>query len=237
MIDNGNESPRAAAVIDPGQAQPVLETLDQYGLALAAILITHHHADHTGGIEDLVMQAPWLEGQMPLVYGPTKDPINGLTRRVGQGDVVEIEPLNARFSVLEIPGHTLGHIAYFGFCGSSDPVLFCGDTLFAAGCGRVFEGTPEQMWNSLQTLASLPGDTAVYCAHEYTLSNLKFAAHALPDHAAIQTRLESVSQLRKENRMTVPSSIEQELLTNPFLLCNSAHEFAQLRKRKDEFRG
>lgn len=237
IIENEAQSPAAAAVIDPGQAEPVLAALNARGLSLAAILVTHHHADHTGGIEELIAHGPWLNDQSPTVYGPINEPIAGITRRVAQGDVVEIEPLNARFSVLEIPGHTRGHIAYFGFCGSTDPVLFCGDTLFAAGCGRVFEGTCDQMWESLQKLAALPGNTSVYCAHEYTLSNLKFATHAMPKNADIQARLNLVSQQRQENRITLPSSIEQELLTNPFLLCHSAHEFAQLRKRKDEFRG
>jgi hydroxyacylglutathione hydrolase len=237
IIENERESPGVAAVVDPGQAEPVLDALAQHGLALGAILITHHHADHTGGIADLVQNAPWHNEQVPLVFGPANEPIAELTCRLSEGDVVEIAALNARFSVIELPGHTKGHIAYFGFCNSARPVLFCGDTLFAAGCGRLFEGSPEQMWNSLQKLAKLPAETAVYCAHEYTLSNLRFARHAFSQNKAIEARFETVSELRAEHRITLPSSIAEELLTNPFLLCSSAAEFAQLRKLKDEFRG
>ncbi len=237
IIEGASDSTKAAAVIDPGQAEPVMAALEQRGLSLAAILITHHHADHTGGIPDLVAQAPWHLGKAPVVYGPAQEPIEGITCRLWEGDVVELDALNARFSVIEVPGHTRGHIAYFGFCDSADPVLFCGDTLFAAGCGRVFEGSHDQMWNSLQKLSSLPGNTALYCAHEYTLSNLKFARHALPENKAIADRFEKVSGLRALNQISLPSSIEEELLTNPFLLCKNAIEFASRRKLKDDFRG
>lgn len=236
IIENEGQSP-AAAVVDPGQAEPVLQALSQSGLQLAAILLTHHHADHTGGVQALLEKAPRWQGQAPMVVGPAHDPISRLTRKLVEGDVVEIDPLNARFSVIEVPGHTLGHIAYFGFCASAQPVLFCGDTLFAAGCGRVFEGSPEQMWESLQKLARLPHDTALYCAHEYTLANLKFASVVRPDDPAIQARLAHTQSLRSENRITLPSSIGEELKTNPFLLCRNASEFARCRKLKDEFRG
>jgi hydroxyacylglutathione hydrolase len=237
IIENESESSGAAAVVDPGQAEPVLADLAQRGLALAAILVTHHHADHTGGIAELIEKAPWHHGQRPLVYGPANEPIEGLDCRLSDGDVVEISALNARLSVIEVPGHTRGHIAYFGFCNSTDPVLFCGDTLFAAGCGRIFEGSHEQMWASLQRLAKLPGNTAVFCAHEYTLANLKFAQHVLADNQAIAARLQNVVQLRNAQQITLPSSIEQELLTNPFLLCGDANEFTRFRKLKDGFRG
>lgn len=215
----------------------MLSALAERGLGLAAILITHHHADHTGGIAELIEKAPRFQRQRPAVYGPAHEPIEALTCRLHEGDVVELAALNARFSVLEVPGHTRGHIAYFGFCNSADPVLFCGDTLFAAGCGRVFEGSHEQMWASLQKLAGLPEATAVYCAHEYTLSNLRFAMHARSGNPAIAARLEKVIQLRQANQITLPSSIGQELLTNPFLLCSDAKDFADYRRRKDVFRG
>jgi hydroxyacylglutathione hydrolase len=237
IIENESDSAGAAAVVDPGQAAPVLADLAQRGLALAAILVTHHHADHTGGIDELIEKAPWHQGQRPLVYGPAQEPIEGLDCRVYEGDVVEIAALNTRFSVIEVPGHTRGHIAYFGFCDSAAPVLFCGDTLFAAGCGRVFEGSHEQMWDSLQKLARLPANTAVYCAHEYTLANLKFAQHVLADNPAIGARLAAVTRLRANNEITLPSSIEQELLTNPFLLCRDSSDFTRFRKLKDGFRG
>ncbi len=237
IIENEDGSPGAAAVVDPGEAGPVLADLAQRGLSLAAILITHHHADHTGGITELVEKAPWYQGQAPMIYGPANEPIEALRCRLRDGDVVEIAPLNARFSVIEVPGHTRGHIAYFGFCNSVDPVLFCGDTLFAAGCGRVMEGSHAQMWASLQRLASLPANTAMYCAHEYTLSNLRFAQHALPENQAVAARLQKVIKLRAANQITLPTSMKEELLTNPFLLCSDAAEFAQRRRHKDEFRG
>jgi hydroxyacylglutathione hydrolase len=237
IIENESESTGVAAVVDPGQAEPVLEALSERNLALAAILITHHHADHTGGVPELLERARWQDGRPPLVYGPAAEPIADLTCRLHEGDVVEIAALNARLSVLEVPGHTRGHIAYFGFCNSAEPVLFCGDTLFAAGCGRVFEGSHEQMWHSLQKLANLPADTAVYCAHEYTLANLKFARHVFGSNTAINTRLNVVAENRARGQITLPSSMQEELLTNPFLLCSDAQEFSRLRTLKDAFRG
>jgi hydroxyacylglutathione hydrolase len=234
----GPSSPPAVIVVDPGDPEPVLRDLAQRNLQLAAILITHHHGDHVGGITTLVAQAPTLYPSRPLpVYGPHGEDIPGVNARLRDGDVVEIEALDCRFSVMEVPGHTLGHIAYFGFCSDSMPVLFCGDTLFAAGCGRLFEGTPEQMYASLQRLASLPPETAVYCTHEYTLSNLIFAAHTFPQDPAIAARLEQVRQLRSNHCTSLPTSIEAELSTNPFLKCGNAQDFARLRRMKDDFRG
>ena len=229
---------QAVVVVDPGDPEPVLRDLAKRQQQLAAILITHHHGDHVGGISALVERAPKLHPTRPLpVYGPYGENIAGVNARLREGDVVEIDALNCRFSVIEVPGHTLGHIAYFGFCGDTLPVLFCGDTLFAAGCGRLFEGSPEQMYTSLQRLANLPPETAVYCTHEYTLANLKFAAHVLPHDTAIAARLLQVQQLRHHQCASLPSSIEAELSTNPFLKCPDAQAFAKLRHMKDEFRG
>jgi hydroxyacylglutathione hydrolase len=171
------------------------------------------------------------------IYGPKNPNIPAVNVPVGEGDVVEVSELNIRLSVMEVPGHTLDHLAFFGFCESTEPVLFCGDTLFAGGCGRLFEGSAQQMWNSLLRLMQLPPETAVYCAHEYTLGNLQFARHAFPGHPDIQSRLMQVTTLRESNVMTLPSSIAMERLTNPFFLCKSATEFATMRKAKDHFRG
>ena len=231
----------SVAVVDPGDAGPVIAALERSGAQLTTILITHHHADHTGGIDDLIAhthaQAP---DRFVQVIAPRGEPIAGAHTLVSDGDEVMIEDQNLRLRVLSVPGHTKGHIAYFtedALDGTGAPSLFCGDTLFAGGCGRLFEGTPDQMWQSLQTLAGLPGTTRVFCAHEYTLSNLIFAHHAFPQHAGIQARLNAVREQRARNVMTLPSSIDLERQTNPFLLCANAAEFAALRERKDQFRG
>jgi hydroxyacylglutathione hydrolase len=196
-----------AAVVDPGDEDPVLEALDREGLALAGILITHRHGDHTGGIRGLKAVFP----ETP-VFGPAGEPIPTLTDRVGEGDVVEIPGLDARFQVIEVPGHTAGHIAYYG-----EGVLFCGDTLFAAGCGRVFDGTMAQLHASLARIARLPPDTRIYCAHEYTLANLGFAEWVEPDSPGLHERVERCRRLRAAGRPTVPSTLAEELETNPFL--------------------
>lgn len=225
-------------MVDPGDASPVLDYLKTQGLRLEAILITHHHADHTGGIDDLLAHSFATDPQQTCsVIGPAGEHINGLTQRVREGDLIALPQTGISFRVIDVPGHTAGHIAYFGEATATGPVLFCGDTLFAAGCGRLFEGTADQMWSSLQKLAGLPGHTAVYCAHEYTLANLKFAAHALPNHEAIQKRLTLVSAQRDRQESTVPSTIDIERQTNPFLQCTNASAFATMRKQKDSFRG
>ncbi len=197
---------RHAAVVDPGEARPVLEYLQREKLALAAILATHHHPDHVGGIPEL------LAHQRVPVYGPKGEPIATLTRPVAEGDTVEIPELGVTLSVLDIPGHTRAHIAYYG-AGS----LFCGDTLFACGCGRLFEGTPEQMMTSLAKLAALPDATKVYCGHEYTLANIAFAQQVEPKNTALAARLVRDQKLRDAGKPTLPSTLGEERATNPFL--------------------
>lgn len=195
------------ALVDPGDDTPVLELLRRDGLELGAILITHKHGDHTGGVGDL-LQA-WPDA---AVYGPANEPIRTLTQRVNGGDRIRLDWLGVEFEVLDVPGHTEGHVAYHG-AGA----LFCGDTLFAAGCGRVFSGTHEQLHASLQKISALPLDTKVYCAHEYTLANLGFARWVEPDSELVQARYEQVSRLRARGEPTVPSLLIEELETNPFL--------------------
>ena len=233
----GNKS-GPVAVVDPGDPTPVIEFLNVHGLGLAAILITHHHGDHTGGIAALQEHASRSGTRSTVpVFGPRQEAIDGVNHPLGAGDVVELPALQLALRVIETPGHTLGHIAYFGSCGGQGHVLFCGDTLFAGGCGRLFEGSAEQMWSSLQQLATLPADTAVYCTHEYTLANFVFARHVRPDDPHIASRYNEVRALREAQQITLPSSIGLERKTNPFLLCADAQAFAQMRRHKDGFRG
>ncbi len=198
-----------AAVVDPGDALPVQAALAAHGLTLSAILLTHHHADHIGGVAELLQQA-----EVP-VFGPRHDGIAAVTQTLGEGDAIAVPGLDLRLRVLDVPGHTRGHIAYVR--EGAEPWLFCGDTLFAGGCGRLFEGTPAQMAASLDKLAALPDNTLVYCAHEYTLSNLRFACAAEPDNAVLHERMASDSMKREHGVPTVPSTIGLEKATNPFL--------------------
>jgi hydroxyacylglutathione hydrolase len=198
-----------AAVVDPGEAGPVLDYLEREKLALAAILATHHHADHVGGIAGLLERHPAVP-----VYGPRHEPIATLTRGVVEGDSVRIAELGLDLAVLDIPGHTRAHIAYYG-AGA----LFCGDTLFACGCGRLFEGTAEQMYASLQKLLSLPDSTKVYCGHEYTLANIGFARTVEPGNERLAARERRDRATREAGRPTLPSTLGEEKATNPFLRC------------------
>jgi hydroxyacylglutathione hydrolase len=201
---------KRAAVVDPGDAAPVKAYLAQEKLELVAILATHHHPDHVGGIAELVAAG---RGGVE-VFGPRGEPIPALTHPVSEGDRAEIPALSLSFSVLDIPGHTRAHVAYYG-AGS----LFCGDTLFACGCGRVFEGTPGQMLASLNKLAALPDDTRVYCGHEYTLANIGFALAVDPGNAALLERERRARSLRAAGKPTLPSTLGEERATNPFLRC------------------
>lgn len=201
------------AIVDPGDAGPVIDTLRTEGLEPVAILITHHHYDHVGGIADLLAQYP-----VP-VYGPANEKIPHISHPLTEGDAVTLDALNAQFQVIDVPGHTSGHIAYYAkpTQNKETGMLFVGDTLFAGGCGRLFEGTPEQMHHSLSRIGALPDDTQVYCAHEYTEDNLVFARVAEPDNLALQKRQSSVQQARKQGLATVPSILGIEKATNPFL--------------------
>ena len=201
---------RHALVVDPGDAQPVIDHLEREQLQLAAILITHHHADHVGGLRSLLAHAP-----VP-VFGPAHEDIDGVDHRLVEGDREHIAPMNLDFDVLDIPAHTAGHIA-FVTPGGAARVLFCGDTLFSAGCGRLFEGSPSQLASSLAKLAALPDDTQVYCTHEYTLSNLAFAHAAEPHNPARDAYAARCKALRAANQPTLPSTIGLEKAINPFL--------------------
>ena len=195
-----------AAVVDPGDAAPVLAYLRAEKLQLSAILNTHHHADHVGGNVELLAHY-----KVP-VYGPRDERISTVTHRVGEGERFTLPDFDIEFQVFEIPGHTRTHIAFYG-----DGMLFCGDTLFACGCGRLFEGTPAQMHASLGKLAALPGDTQVYCGHEYTLANIAFARVVEPDNEALLKREFAEREKRGRNLPTVPSTIALERATNPFM--------------------
>jgi len=229
-----------AIVVDPGDAAPVLAALAEHGLTLQALLITHHHADHVGGVAELKRHFPGL-----TVYGPAGSA--GVTDPVMEGS--ELTLFGQPFEVLEVPGHTLDHIAYIG-----NGRLFCGDTLFGAGCGRMFEGTAPQFHHSLQKLAALPDETLVYPAHEYTLSNLRFARAVEPGNPALAERERRDQASRDADRPTLPSTLAQERATNPFLrvdeaevrascrreagreLAEAAERFALLREWKNRFR-
>ncbi|MYC59415.1 MAG: hydroxyacylglutathione hydrolase [Gammaproteobacteria bacterium] len=234
----------AACVVDPGDPAPVIEFLNANSLHLSDILITHHHMDHTGGLGELIGK------YAPRVFGPPGIP--GIGKVLAEGDRLEV--FGVDFRVFEVPGHTLDHIAYFHAGSKHDtPILFCGDTLFAAGCGRLFEGTPAQMLDSLRKLMVLPPETAVHCTHEYTMANLSFAAAADPANSELQSRIRNEQGKRDIGKPTLPSTIGLELATNPFLRCglpdlaasagrrlgrpptDETEVFATIRKWKDQF--
>jgi hydroxyacylglutathione hydrolase len=240
----GSTSGPEVAVVDPGEAQPVLAAIGDRGLRLAAVLLTHHHGDHVGGVEEILACHP-----VP-VFGPARESIAGVDQPVHADEIVALPGLDLYLRVVEVPGHTAGHVAYAG------PDFACvGDTVFAGGCGRVFEGTMEQMHASVTRLAALPPETLLYCAHEYTLANLRFALVVEPDNRALQQRFEEATALRADDLPTVPSVLADELATNPFLRCDrpqvaaaaearagrplrsAAEVFAVVRRWKDSWRG
>jgi hydroxyacylglutathione hydrolase len=200
-----------AIVVDPGDANPVIRALEEKQLTLTSILITHHHHDHTGGIKDLVNAYPSIK-----VYGPKNPRIEGIDLRLTEGDSLSLSNPTLDLSVLETPGHTMDHIVFY-----NDELLFCGDTLFSAGCGRMFEGTPEVFYHSLQKLAHLPEQIKVYCTHEYTLANLAFAAHVDPENTVLQDYQSWATTQRANEQITLPSSIAEQKKINPFLRCNN----------------
>ncbi|KAB7766285.1 hydroxyacylglutathione hydrolase [Xanthomonas maliensis] len=230
-----------AVVVDPGQSAPVLAAAEHGEFQPAAVLLTHHHADHVGGVAELRQRWPGLD-----VFGPDDERLPDDIHVVGAGEPLTL--LGTRFEVLAVPGHTRSHLAFVG-----DGRLFCGDTLFSLGCGRMFEGTAPQMFDSLQRLAALPGETQVCCGHEYTLRNAAFALHVDPTNAALQRRQQEAQAMRHAARPTLPISLASELATNPFLRTDAAEiraaigrrnanatsdvdVFAELRRWKDDFR-
>ena len=206
LISNGEH----AVVVDPGDAAPVTEYLTRHHLTLSAIMITHHHSDHIGGVKELQSRHD------AAVYAPARGNYEFAHIAVAEGDRVALRQLDLEFSVIEVPGHTLDHVAYY--CA---PLLFCGDTLFSCGCGRLFEGTASQLYQSLQRLASLPPETLVYCTHEYTARNIAFARELDPHNIALKNRQEQVTKLRSNHCPSLPSTIAQELESNPYLRCHA----------------
>lgn len=232
-----------ALVVDPGDASAVEDALAKHGLKLEAILITHHHYDHTGGIIELAKAHSNL-----AVYGPNNHKIKGITHSLSEGDSVSFESPRVSFKIMETPGHTMDHIVYY-----NDELIFCGDTLFSAGCGRMFEGSPEIFHHSLEKIASLPGNTKVYCTHEYTQANVAFAQHVEPANRELKAYADWVFKKRAKSEITLPTDIKTQKAINPFLRCaqestkknietimnlsasNSVEVFAALRSCKDNF--
>ena len=207
LLHNGIQ----ATIVDPGDASPVIAVLHQLNLSLSTILVTHHHHDHIGGVHTLIQHYPDV-----TIYAPQYEEYDFRHHAVSEPDTVCLPDFGLQFAVIDLPGHTLGHIAYY-----TEDILFCGDTLFGAGCGRLFEGTPEQMYHSLQKLARLPADTKVYCTHEYTLHNINFALTLEPNNAALIQRKLDTKNLRNKLQPSLPSTLSLELATNPFLRCSN----------------
>lgn len=216
----------SVVVVDPGDAQVVLDYLKENNLQLSAILVTHHHPDHTGGISKIQQSL----SQPISVYGPENSPFSGITNPLKHKDVINLD--GVALEVLSTPGHTLDHICYYSEQGDK-PQLFCGDTLFLAGCGRLFEGTPSQMLAAMKLLQSLPPSTEVYCTHEYSLANLAFANEVEPSNQQLHKATAKCKALREQNKPTLPSSIAQEIAINPFMRTNSD----ELRHSVEKFSG
>ncbi len=217
---HGRSERRRVAVVDPGDARPVIDYCRQQDLIPEVLLITHHHWDHTGGIADLQEQWPCT------VYGPAGEDIHARDHGLVEGDRVKLESLGLEFAVIDIPGHTAGHIAFVG-----EGAVFCGDTLFSGGCGRLFEGSPAQMSASLDKMAALPEDTRVFCGHEYTLDNLRFALTVEPENADTLAYREQALAVREKDQPTLPSTIGLEQRINPFLRCRTDNVRSAAEKR------
>lgn len=216
-----NDETNHCIIVDPGETKPVLAFLKRSNLVLDALFVTHHHWDHTNGIKGIVAAHPIS------VFGPAKENVFGVSHPVEEGDTIQLPNWPIEFQVMAIPGHTLGHIAYYG-----DDSLFCGDTLFSAGCGRLFEGTAEQMLNSLEKLSQLPDNTQIYCGHEYTLNNLHFAQTVEAANPYIKDYLERVRELRQKNLPSLPATLANERLINPFLRCHEAEVISRVEKHR-----
>ena len=222
LIDNGQD----AVVVDPGDANAVFDHLTKSQLNLVAILVTHHHADHTGGVQALKQRYGCH------VIGPAQESIAGLDQTCSEGELISIPELDMTFKVLEVPGHTLGHIAYFATATQSHGnLLFCGDTLFSGGCGRLFEGTASQMWHSIQKIMALPDDTQIFPAHEYTLANLQFAEQVEPDNDQLLGYKRQVTVWRSQARPSLPAILAREKQINPFMRVQSASVITAAEKR------
>ncbi|SFN39184.1 hydroxyacylglutathione hydrolase [Izhakiella capsodis] len=226
-------------IVDPGEAKPVIDYLTRHQLVAQSILLTHHHHDHVGGVRELQQKYPEVK-----VYGPAETADKGAENIVSEGEKVFFGDLT--FRVIHTPGHTLGHLSYY-----SHPYLFCGDTMFSGGCGRLFEGTPKQMYQSFQTINQLPGDTLICCAHEYTLSNMTFAKALWPENKEISDYYDEIKAMRRKKQITLPTTLQQERQINVFLMSQlieiknklnlnfnteqPEQAFAALREKKDNF--
>lgn len=224
------EKTNACAIVDAGEAAPILAAVEAHGVSPSAIWSTHHHPDHTGANEDV---ATALKIKEIVAHTSDRGRVPGQTRELHDGETFTFGALSVR--ALHVPGHTLGAVAYFVSDGE-DRAVFTGDTLFVAGCGRLFEGTPEDMFASMRELGELPADTRVYCGHEYTEANLRFAANVEPDNASVSAAIERAKATRAGGKPTVPSTIAEELATNPFMRAKNASELGERRSCKDTFR-